>query len=49
MDSSRRALQTNVTLSPNFKFVLELLAENQKNIQTNSKVWILIKVQYVLY
>ena len=30
MDLSQRALQNNGKLFPNFKFVFELMAENQK-------------------
>ena len=33
----------------NFKFVFKDLAENQKNIRTNSEAWILIKVHCFIY
>ena len=32
-----------------FQLVFELMAENRKNIETNSEAWILIKVQYFIY
>ena len=37
MDLPQRALQTNEELFWNFKLVFEILAENQKNIQTNTE------------
>ena len=48
MDLSQRALQTNGICFSNFKLVFENLAENQKNIQTNSEACILITVKCII-
>ena len=46
MDSSRQALQTN--RNP-FQIRFWINGRKQKNIETNSESWILIKVQYVIH
>ena len=48
MNSSQRALQTNRKFFSNFEFNRKFLPKN-KNIQKNSKAWILIKLQWVIY
>ena len=49
MDSYRRSLQTNGKLSFKFQIRFWINGRKPKNIQTNSVVWILIKVQCVIY
>ena len=34
---------------PSFELVFEFVAKNQKNFKMDSEVWILIKVQCVIY
>ena len=49
MDLSQRALQTNGKLFSKFQILFWSFGQKPKNIEKNSKAWILIKLQCALY
>ena len=49
LDLSRQALQTNGKFFFRFRIIFRINGRKPKNIQMNSEVWILIKLQCVIY